>query len=249
MAPSIVGDQHHRQRGAQHERRRQRDAAAVLKPVQRGPDQRGDDGERRDGDQQVQRDLALALAGGRREEQGVRQRHRHRGVDREVRDHRPRQRGQPGLVGAVGRRGAVHQAVHLGAHLTAALRGRPCHGDPFARPAPTECGGGPEVCGRAGSSSGGSHRFALGVGFDRAGGRRYAGVAGVVGHPGVLFAGVGGWARRVVARVARTRRVPVVTTRSGHTDDSPLSRRQRGVQPTGVATRSPLRQNQWQWTA
>ena len=113
----VVHDQHHRQHGAQQERRRQRRAPAVLQPVQGRTDQRSDHRERGDGDQQVQRDLALALAGRRREEQRVGQRDRHRRVDGEVGDHRPGQRRQTGLVGAVGGGGAVHHRVHPRPHL------------------------------------------------------------------------------------------------------------------------------------
>ncbi len=197
----------------------------MLQPVQRGPDQGGDDGERCDGDQQVQRDLALAFAGGRREEQGVGQRDSHRGVDREVRHHRPRQRGQPGLVGAVGRGGAVHQAVHLGAHLPAALRGRSGHGDPLA------CPGTDRV--RRATGCRWQYRFVqrrqppVGAGHGvRPAGPEVAairGVAGVVGHARVFVKGVCRWARWVVARVTPTHRVFVVTAWSGHRKDSPSS--------------------------
>ena len=199
----------------------------MLQPVQRRPDQRGDDGERCDGDQQVQRDLALAFAGGRREEQRVGQRDSHRGVDCEVRHHRPRQRGQPGLVGAVGRGGAVHQAVHLGAHLAAALRGRPRHGDPLAS-----------------RGADGVRRRSRSVRPRRLVERRQPpvgarcrirparpavapvdGVTGVVGHPGMFVVGVGGRTRWVVASLTPTRGVPVVTARSGHIKDSPPSGR------------------------
>ena len=57
-----------------------------------------------------------SLTGGRREEQGVGC-HRHRRVHREVGHHRPGERRQPGLVRAVGRRGAVHHRVHPRPHL------------------------------------------------------------------------------------------------------------------------------------
>ena len=41
-------------------------------------------------------------------------------------------------------------------------------------------------------------------------------VAGVVGHPGMLVAGIGGRPRRVVPRITPALRAPVVTPRSGH---------------------------------
>ncbi len=49
-------------------------------------------------------------------------------------------------------------------------------------------------------------------------------VAGVVRHPGVFIAAVGGRSRRVVAGIPRVRPVPGVTPRSAPTKDSPPSR-------------------------
>ena len=87
-------------------------------------------------------------------------------------------------------------------------------------PAPTVGGGVSDVLAAQCSSSGGSHRLALGmVRRERRDSR--SPVAGVVGHPGMLVTG------RAVARVTgRTRReIARVTPRSGHRIDSPPSRR------------------------
>ena len=90
-------------------RGRHRRAPALLEPVERGADDRGDERERGDGDEQVERDLALALGAGGGEEQGVGQRDGERRVGGVVRHPGVGQGGEPGAVGAVGGRGAVER--------------------------------------------------------------------------------------------------------------------------------------------
>ncbi|SLC96322.1 Uncharacterised protein [Mycobacteroides abscessus subsp. massiliense] len=97
----------------------------MLEAVQCGADQRGDDGERCDGDQQIQRHLALGLGGGGGEEECVGKGYRHRGVHREIGHHRIREGSEARLVGAVRGGGLLEQPVHPGAHLAAAHRGNP----------------------------------------------------------------------------------------------------------------------------
>ena len=57
----VVGYQHHHESTAERERHGQREPAAVLEAIECRTDQRGDDRERRDRDDQVERDLALAF--------------------------------------------------------------------------------------------------------------------------------------------------------------------------------------------
>ena len=108
----------------------------------------------------------------------------------------------------------------------------------------------PGVCGRAGSSSGGSHRLALGVGFDRrAGGSRHRrGRWGSWPSPGVRRrrrrAGEAGSSEPHADPPSPCRHDAV----RSHKRFSPIAAT-AGVQPTGVATCSSLRQNQWRWTA
>ena len=230
----------------------------MLKAVQRGTDQRGDDGERCDRDEQIQRDLALAFAGGRREEQGVGQRDGHRGIDGEVGHHRVGQRGEPGLVCAVGGGGAVKQAVHLGAHLAAALSGR-------ARTLRLV----PETLADAGVGAAGRpllERRQVAVGARRRSALAPVihTVARVVRHAGMLprkrvvppvargaarpVVGIGGRPRRVVPGIAGARLVPGVTPRSAHTKILP-HRAGGVVQPTGCGCAAAGRALLSAWTA
>ncbi len=156
-----------RQHGAQPERRGQRDAPAVLQPVQRRPDQRCDHRERRDGDEQVQRDLALALAGrpprrttcwparppSRRRRRSWRPPARSARSVRTCRRRRRWRRGARGRTSSSPSRGCAAR--------------RPASPSPsrrrLSRAVPTACGRTvmTDPLWRAFSSSGGSHRLAL----------------------------------------------------------------------------------------
>ena len=97
---------------------------AALDPVQHRPDDRRDQRERRDGDQQVERDLALGRVGARGgEEQRVGERDGHGRVARVVEHRRVGERGEPGLVGAVGVHGAPERGGRVAGELLAADRG------------------------------------------------------------------------------------------------------------------------------
>ena len=104
----------------------------MLDAIQCRTYHRCDHGERGDRNEQIQRNPALAFAGGRGEEKCVGQRHRHRGVHREISHHRPGESGQTGFVGPVGGCGALHHVIHPRTHLTAAQGGGSGDGDPFS---------------------------------------------------------------------------------------------------------------------
>ena len=194
----VVGDQHHGQRGAQDERRGQRHPAAVLQPVQRGPDQRGDHRERRDGDQQVQRHLALALARWPRRRTGYwpappPSRSRRRSwpsPDRSARSARTCRRRRRWRRGGTGRTSCEPISRLRCAAARVTVTRWPCRLARAARRGARSVVAAVRGCV---SSSGGSQRLALGHRGLRAVRRRYAdAVAWVVGHAGVLLTGVAG---------------------------------------------------------
>ena len=214
----------------------------MLQPVQRGTDQRRDDRKGRDRDEQVQRDLALALPGGGGEEQCVGQRDGHRRIDGEVGHHRIGQRGEPRLVGAVCRGGAVKQAVHLRAHLAAAL-GRTAWAGRLL----------PETLSDAGIAAGRRpllerRQIAVRARWGTSLTPVIHPVAGVVRHAGVFVTVVGGRARRVVAGITSARAVPWVTPRSAHKEILPHYG-DGVVQPTGCGCAQAGRALLSAWTA
>ena len=117
------------EQGAAEAGQRQRQSPAALQPVQHRADERGDDGERRDRDDQVEQHPAGRLGGGGGEEQGPGQRDGQGGVDRVVGHHGVGQVGQAGLVGAVGGGGPVEHLHAAGGQFPAAQRRHPGDGE------------------------------------------------------------------------------------------------------------------------
>ena len=94
-----------------------RPPAAALQPVERGPDDRREDGERGHRDQQVQRDVAALGVGGRREEQGAGQGDGDHRVAGHVQGVDPQELGQSALAGAVGTAGRAYALGRRGGQL------------------------------------------------------------------------------------------------------------------------------------
>jgi hypothetical protein len=76
-----------RQQRPPEARQSQGQTAPALQAIEHRADERGDDGERRDGDDEVEQHASGRLRGGRGEEQRAGERHRQYGVDGVVRHH------------------------------------------------------------------------------------------------------------------------------------------------------------------
>ena len=123
-----VEDQDDCQHRPRSERCCECNATSVLNAVEQRTDQRRDHSERRDRDQQIERDLALAFAGRCREEKGVRQRDYQRCVGGVVGHHGIRQRCEAGLFRAIRLGGALESRDAATRQLTTTHRCDSGHG-------------------------------------------------------------------------------------------------------------------------